>query len=72
MLGKRQMRPSSAVRTVWGCRSHRHLAPRFPANQKIATIHASSGFIRGIPIKTSYLEGLLISRQMTRTYLKIA
>ena len=41
------MRPSNAVRTVWnaGAIDTSHLGFR------IATIHASSGFIRGIPTK---------------------
>src|SRR6516225_3692604 len=45
------MRPSNAVRTVWnaGAIDTSHLG--FRPIQKIATIHASSRFIRGIPIK---------------------
>ncbi len=47
-----QMRPSNAVRTVWnaGAIDTSHL--RFRPIQKIATIHANSGFIRGIPLKS--------------------
>ena len=43
------MRPSNAVRTVWnaGAIDTSHLG--FRPIQKIATIHASSRFIRGIP-----------------------
>jgi len=45
------MRPSNAVRTVWnaGAIDTSHLG--FRPIQKIATIHASSGFIREIPTK---------------------
>jgi hypothetical protein len=50
------MRPSNAVRTVWDAEAIDISHLGFRPIQKIATIHASSGFIRGIPIKTSYLE----------------
>ena len=47
------MRPSNAVRTVWnaGAIDTSHLG--FRPIQKIATIHVSSGFIRGIPIQNT-------------------
>ena len=50
------MRPSNAVRTVWnaGTIDTSHLG--FRPIQKIATIHASSGFIRGIPILLTRLR----------------
>jgi hypothetical protein len=49
----RQMRPSNAVRTVWNAEAivTSHL---LPSNPEIATIHASSGFIRGIPTYTRH------------------
>jgi hypothetical protein len=49
MSGKRQMRPSNAVRTVWDAEAIGTSHPGFGPIQKIATIHASSAFIRGIP-----------------------
>ena len=45
----RQMRPSNAVRTVWDAEAIDTSHLGFRPIQKIATIHASSGFIRGIP-----------------------
>src|SRR5262249_43475577 len=45
------MRPSNAVRTVWNAGAIDTLHLGFRPIQKIATIHASSGFIRGIPSK---------------------
>jgi hypothetical protein len=45
------MRPSNAVRTVWDAEAIDTSHLGFRPIQKIATIHASSGFIRGIPIK---------------------
>jgi hypothetical protein len=47
----RQMRPSNAVRTVWDAEAIDTSHLGFRPIQKIATIHASSGFIRGIPIE---------------------
>jgi len=47
------MRPSNAVRTVWNAGAVDTLHLGFRPIQKIATIHASSGFIRGIPIQGS-------------------
>ena len=47
----RQMRPSNAVRTVWDAEAIDTSHLGFRPIQKIVTIHASSGFIRGIPIK---------------------
>jgi hypothetical protein len=50
MSGKnRQMRPSNAVRTVWDAEAIDTSHLGFRPIQKIATIHASSGFIRGNP-----------------------
>ena len=43
------MRPSNAVRTVWDAEAIDTSHLGFRPIQKIATIHASSGFIRGIP-----------------------
>src|SRR5262249_4815859 len=51
----RQMRPSNAARTVWDAEAIDSSHLGFRPIQKIATIHASSGFIRGIPIKMSRL-----------------
>src|SRR5262249_59693137 len=45
------MRPSNAVRTVWDAEAIDTSHLGFRPIQKIATIHASSGFIRGIPTK---------------------
>src|SRR5262249_27021200 len=45
----RQMRPSNAARTVWDAEAIDSSHLGFRPIQKIATIHASSGFIRGIP-----------------------
>src|SRR5262245_7573425 len=42
---------SNAVRTVWNAGAVDTLHLGFRPIQKIATIHASSGFIRGIPTK---------------------
>jgi len=44
------MRPSNAVRTVWDAEAIDTSHIGFRPIQKIATIHASSVFIRGIPI----------------------
>jgi hypothetical protein len=49
------MRPSNAVRTVWDAEAIDTSHLGFRPIQKIATIHASSGFIRGIPIYTRTL-----------------
>src|SRR5262245_51293255 len=49
--GNRQMIPSNAVRTVWDAGAVDTLHLGFRPIQKIATIHASSEFIRGIPTK---------------------
>jgi hypothetical protein len=46
------MRPTNAVRTVWDAEAIDTPHIGFRPNQKIATIHPSSGFIRGIPIET--------------------
>ena len=46
------MRPSNAVRTVWDAEAIDTSHLDFRPIQKIATIHASSGFIWGIPIQT--------------------
>jgi hypothetical protein len=43
------MRPSNAVRTIWNAEAIDTSHLGFRPIQKIATIHASSGFIRGIP-----------------------
>jgi hypothetical protein len=43
------MRPFNAVRTVWDAEAIDTSQLGFRPMQKIATIHASSGFIRGIP-----------------------
>ena len=43
------MRPYNAVRTVWDAEAIDTSHLGFRPIQKIATIHASSGFIRGIP-----------------------
>jgi len=51
----RQMRPSNAVRTVWDAEAIDTSHLGFRPIQKIATIHASSGFIRGIPSKAERL-----------------
>jgi hypothetical protein len=51
--GNRQMRPSNAVRTVWDAEAIDTSHLGFRPIQKIATVHASSGFIRGIPIQLS-------------------
>jgi hypothetical protein len=50
MSGKSPDETLNAVRTVWnaGAIDTSHLG--FRPIQKIATIHASSGFIRGIPV----------------------
>ena len=45
------MRPSNAVRTVWDAEAIDTSHLGFRPIQKIATVHASSGFIRGIPIR---------------------
>jgi len=45
----RQMRPSNAVRTVWDAKAIDTSHLGFRSIQKIATIHATSAFIRGIP-----------------------
>jgi len=45
----RQMRPSNAVRTVWNGGAIGTSHPGFRPIQKIATIDASSAFIRGMP-----------------------
>jgi len=49
------MRPSNAVRTVWDAEAIDTSHLGFRPIQKIATIHASSGFIRGIPIERGLL-----------------
>ena len=46
------MKPSNAVRTVWHAEAIDTSHLGFRSIQKIATIHASSGFIRGIPSKS--------------------
>jgi len=52
MSGKnRQMRPSNAVRTVWDAEATDTSHLGFRPIVRIATIHASSGFIQGIPTK---------------------
>jgi hypothetical protein len=48
----RQMRPSNAVRTVRDAETIDTPHLGFRSIQKIATIHATSGFIRGIPNNT--------------------
>jgi hypothetical protein len=48
------MRPSNAVRTVWNAEAIDTSHLGFRPIQKIATIHASSGFIRGIPTYTRH------------------
>ena len=45
------MRPSNAVRTVWDAEAIDTSHLGFRPIQKIATNHASSGFIRAIPIR---------------------
>jgi hypothetical protein len=45
------MSPSNAVRTVWDAEAIDTSHLGFWPIQKIATIHASSGLIRGIPIE---------------------
>src|SRR5262249_6157158 len=52
---KSPMRPSNAVRTVWDAEAIDTSHLGFRPIQKIATIHASSGFIRGIPIERGLL-----------------
>jgi hypothetical protein len=52
------MRPSNAVRTVWDAEAIDISHLGFRPIQKIATIHASSGLIRGIPTNTPRLGGL--------------
>ena len=47
------MRPSNAVRTVWDAEAIDTSHLGFRPIQKIATIHASSEFIRGIPNESS-------------------
>ena len=45
------MRPSNAVRTVWDAEAIDTSHLGFRPIQKIATVHASSGFIRGTPVE---------------------
>ena len=55
------MRPSNAVRTVWDAEAIDTSHLGFRPIQKIVTIHASSGFIRGIPIKFHLASKLSVS-----------
>ena len=43
--------PSTAVRVARGAGIRPHLASVLQESRKSANIHASSGFIRGIPVK---------------------
>jgi hypothetical protein len=53
------MRPSNAVRTVWDAEAIDTSHLGFRPIQKIATIHASSGFIRGIPDLVVFAIGVV-------------
>jgi hypothetical protein len=53
------MRPSNAVRTVRDAETIDTPHLGFRSIQKIATIHASSGFIRGIPNNGSTPDAVL-------------
>jgi len=55
------MRPSHAVRTVWDAEAIDTSHLGFRPIQKIATIYASSGLIRGIPTKF-FTDDLLLRR----------
>jgi hypothetical protein len=46
-----KIRPSNAIRTLEMVTAGRTSHLRFQPGQKMPTIHASSGFIRGIPVK---------------------
>jgi hypothetical protein len=52
------MRPSNAVRTVWDAEAIDTSHLGFRPIQKIVTLHASSGFIRGIPIQLCFVRNL--------------
>jgi hypothetical protein len=59
------MRPSNTVRTVWNAVAIDTSHLGFRPIQKIATIHASSGFIRGIPVESYAMEKLEFLRRHT-------
>ena len=54
------MRPSNAVRTVWDAEAIDTSHLDFRPIQKIATIHASSGFIWEIPIQIAQRDKITI------------
>ena len=59
------MRPSNAVRTVWDAEAIDTSHIGFRLIQKIATIHASSGFIRGIPTKATSRRIIVAQNRQT-------